>query len=201
MILHGPGVFSKPAVCDAMLSNVDLFPTLCEYLQIEKPAWLEGKSFLGVLEGRQKSIHDAVFSEVNFHAAYEPKRSVRTERYKYIRHFDGRRKAVLVNCDNGPSKTFWLQQGWQRQPLLADTQGEELYDLVFDPAERTNLAANAGAQDILREMRGKLEEWMKRTDDPLLQGPIPVPPGVRTDDPNAISGSTPQGGSSAEGKR
>ena len=53
MILRGPGVFSGGKVCDAMLSNIDVYPTVCDYLGIEKPTWLEGKSFLPVLAGTQ----------------------------------------------------------------------------------------------------------------------------------------------------
>jgi len=117
MIIRGPGVFSKPRVCDALISQIDVFPTLCEFLGIEKPGWLEGRSFLPVLEGKQPQINDAVFAEVTYHAAYEPKRSVRTSRWKYVRHFDGRTSAVLPNCDDGLSKTFWVNNGWKQMPL------------------------------------------------------------------------------------
>jgi N-sulfoglucosamine sulfohydrolase len=184
MILRGPGVFSGGKVSDAMISNIDVFPTICEYLGIEKPAWVEGRSFLPVLSGGQAEINDAVFSEVTFHAAYEPKRAVRTKRWKYIRHFDDRTTAVLPNCDDGPSKTFWLQNGWKEQPLVAR---EELYDLVFDPMEHTNLASAPRAQKMLEEMRGRLDGWMRRTEDPLLHGPVPLIAGGHAVDQNAIS--------------
>jgi arylsulfatase A-like enzyme len=187
MILRGPGAFATPGVCDALLSQVDLFPSLCDYLGIEKPEWLEGKSFMPVVEGQQPGINDAIFAELNFHSAYEPKRSVRTQRYKYIKRFDDRATPVLVNCDDGPSKSFWVKNDWKDQPLLADADGEELFDLIFDPAERTNLAAEQNMHSILLDMRHRLSEWMHRTDDPLLKGPIPLPAGVRTDDPNAIT--------------
>jgi N-sulfoglucosamine sulfohydrolase len=184
MILRGPGVFSGGKVSDAMLSNIDVFPTLCDYLNIEKPAWLEGKSFLPALSGATPEINEAIFSEVTFHASYEPKRSVRTKRWKYIRHFDGRTTAVLPNCDDGPSKTFWMKHGWKDEPLIAH---EELYDLVFDPMEHTNLASAPRAKQNLEEMRVRLDTWMRQTKDPLLDGPVPLIHGGRVVDPNAIS--------------
>ena len=46
---------------------------------------------LPLLKGERESIREELFAEVSYHAAYEPKRAVRTERYKYIRRFDGRR--------------------------------------------------------------------------------------------------------------
>lgn len=186
MILRGPGAFAKPGICDALLSQVDLFPTLCDYVGIGKPDWLEGKSFLPAIEDGQTQINEAIHAELNFHAAYEPKRSVRTTRYKYIKRFDGRSAPVVVNCDDGPTKSLWVENDWSDQALLADADGEELFDLIFDPAERTNLAGQPHMQSVITQMRRRLSEWMIRTDDPLLQGAIPVPPGVRTDDPNAI---------------
>lgn len=184
LILRGPGIFSGPGVCNAMLSNIDVYPTLCDYLGIARPAWIEGKSFLPILSGEQSEIHEEVFSEVTYHAAYEPKRCVRTRRWKYIRHFDGRTTAVLANCDDGLSKTYWLQNGWQREHLVTR---EELYDLVFDPMEHANLAGEARAQETLQQMRGRLDAWMQRTGDPLLRGPVPLVAGGRVVDPNAIS--------------
>ena len=189
MIMRGPSdVFKSGMVCDALISQLDVFPTLCDYLGIEKPAWLEGKSFLPVLRGEREEINDEVFAEVNYHAAYEPKRAVRTTRWKYARRYDGRKTAVLPNCDDGLSKTLWLNDGWQTNPLVHD---EELYDLIFDPAEQNDLAKSEDHAAVLQEMRGRLDSWMKRTDDPLLRGPIALPPGAKTTDPNAIS---PEGG-------
>jgi arylsulfatase A-like enzyme len=173
LIMRGPGVFSKPQVSDALLSNIDVFPTICDYLGIEHPKWLTGKSFLPVVEGASKEVNEAVFSEVTYHAAYEPKRSVRTARWKYIRHFDDRKTVVLPNCDDGYSKTYWMEKGWKSLPSVTH---EEFFDLVFDPNEQNNLVSSSEpqAQAALAELRGRLDSWMKETNDPLLKGPVPL---------------------------
>jgi N-sulfoglucosamine sulfohydrolase len=185
LILRGPGVFGGGKANDAMVSQIDIFPTLCDYLKIPPPAWLEGKSMLPILDGRVNEIHDEVFAEVNYHASYEPVRAVRTQRHKYIRRWDERHIAVLPNCDDSPSKNLWLEYGWKQQPLAA----EELYDLVFDPAEQRNLVGDAKSSAALAEMRGRLEAWMKRTKDPLLRGPVAAPHGARI---NAVDGTSPR---------
>jgi N-sulfoglucosamine sulfohydrolase len=173
LIMRGPGVFSKPQVSDALLSNIDVFPTLCDYLGIEHPKWLTGKSFLPVVEGASNEINEAVFSEVTYHAAYEPKRSVRTARWKYIRHFDDRNTVVLPNCDDGYSKTYWMEKGWKS---LSSVTHEELFDLVFDPHEHNNLVSNPEpqVQTALADLRNMLDNWMKETNDPLLKGQVPL---------------------------
>lgn len=188
MIMRGPGAFKAGTVCDALISHLDVFPTLCEYLGIQKPAWLEGTSFLPVLRGEKQEINEEVFAEVNCHAAYEPKRAVRTARWKYARRYDARKTAVLPNCDEGLSKTLWLKDGWQSNPLEHE---EELYDLIFDPAEQNDLAKNEDHEVVLQEMRGRLDRWMQRTNDPLLHGQIALPAGVKTTDPNALSPEGP----------
>ncbi len=104
-------------MCDALVSQVDLFPTLCDLLEINPPAWLQGRSLLPLVRGEAPEIREAVFSEINFHVAYEPQRAVRTQRWKYIRRFDGRTRPVLPNCDDSPSKSLWIENGWRERPV------------------------------------------------------------------------------------
>ena len=185
LIMRGPGLFSGGMVSDAMISHLDVFPTLCVLVEMEAPAWLVGRSMLPVLWGERKEINDEVFAEVNYHASYEPARAVRTQRFKYIRRFGGRTIPVLPNCDDSPSKDLWLEYGWRRR----EVPQEELYDLIFDPTEQNNLCAEANSASALREMRGRLERWMTRTNDPLLKGPVPAPPGAKV---NRVDGVSPK---------
>src|SRR3954453_6872745 len=185
LIVRGPGAFRGGKVCDAMISQIDVFPTLCETLQLQPPSWLEGRSFLPVLRGEKAETNDHVFAEVTYHASYEPKRAVRTQRYKYIRRYGDRKNPVLPNTDDGPSKSLWLGHEGKQQRLPR----EQLYDLVFDPTEHHNLAADPDSAKALTEMRGRLDRWMTRTSDPLLKGPVPAPAGAKV---NPVDGTSPQ---------
>lgn len=185
--MRGPGGFSGGKVCDAMVSHLDLFPTLCDLLDIEKPARLQGASMMPLIRGAAREIHDEIFAEVNYHAAYEPKRAARTHRWKYVRHFDDRHHPNLPNCDDGPSKTLWLESGWRDQPV----ESEQLYDLIFDPNEVRNLAADPLSRSALQEMRARLDRWMRSTSDPLLHGPIAPPPGALVNDAEGTSPTEP----------
>lgn len=183
LIMRGPGGFSGGKVIDGMTTHLDIYPTICEMLQIEPPAWLRGSSLLPLLNDNVDEIHDEIFFEVNYHAAYEPMRAVRTRRWKYIRRFGGRAKPVLVNCDAGASKSVWLEHGWKDHQVDA----EELYDLIFDPNEMNNLVSSADHSDVLDEMRERLQQWMRDTEDPLLSGSIPQPEGARVNSADDIS--------------
>jgi arylsulfatase A-like enzyme len=187
MIARGPGGFSGGKVIDAQVSHLDVYPTLCELAGVEPPEWLQGSSLMPLVRGQVERLNDAIFSEVTYHAAYEPQRAVRTERWKYIRRFDEYRYPVLANCDDSDSKDFLVAAGWGER----EVPRERLYDLVLDPAEGDNLAGRPELADELADLRGRLERWMHETDDPLLEGPVPPPPGALVNEQWQVSPNEP----------
>lgn len=165
LIVRGPGGFAGGKVCDAMVSHIDVFPTICELAGIAAPAWLQGKSMVPLARGEAQQTNVEIFAEVNDHAAYEPMRAVRTPRWKYIRRYQN--TSPLANCDDSPSKTYMLAHDLADRPV----EMESLFDLIFDPNETRNLAADATHTATLADMRTRLDNWMHLTDDPLLKGP------------------------------
>ncbi|MCD6365471.1 MAG: sulfatase, partial [Planctomycetes bacterium] len=87
---------------------------------------------------------------------------------------DQRDRVVLPNCDDSDSKTLLMEAGWTEQPRPK----EMLFDLVFDPNETNNLVGRPHAQEALDEMRRRLDAHLRETDDPLLHGAVPLPPGA-----------------------
>jgi arylsulfatase A-like enzyme len=187
MIVRGPQGFAGGKVIDAPVSHLDVYPTLCELAGVEPPPWLQGSSLMPLVRGETESLHEAIFAEVTFHAAYEPQRAVRTERWKYIRRFDDYPGPVLANCDDSESKDVLVAAGWGDR----EVPRERLYDLILDPAEADNLAVRPEFADGLAEMRNRLERWMHETDDPLLHGPVEPPPGALVNEQWQISPSEP----------
>jgi arylsulfatase A-like enzyme len=187
LIMRGPGGFSGGRISDALVSQIDLFPTVCDIVGVARPDWLQGQSLLPLLNDPAGAINEAIFAEVTYHAAYEPQRAIRTPRWKYIRRFDDRRLPVLPNMDESPSKEVWLAHGWGERALAA----EQLYDLMFDPNEADNRADDPAMRAVLNDMRGRLAAWMQRTHDPLLNGPVPLPPGALANDPDDRSPDDP----------
>ncbi len=183
LIMRGPGGFEGGRVVDSLVSQVDIYPTLCDLLGLPAPEWLQGVSFMPLIRGDAEEVRDQLFTEVNYHASYEPMRCVRTKRWKYIRRSDGRSGPVLPNCDDSPSKDLWLRHGWRAMP----PPQEALYDLIFDPCEAGNLVGQPSAREALEDMRGRLKRWMEETDDPLLSGDVPAPSGARVNDPDGLS--------------
>ena len=170
LIMRGPGGFGGGKICDAMVSQMDLYPTICEVLNIDKPEWLEGRSILPLVRGEAQSLHDELFAEVNYHAAYEPKRAVRTPRYNYIRHFGEKHTPVLPNCDDSPSKDLWMKNGWR----TAAVPRELLFDSVLDPNESRNLAVEASykVEPCRRTVRFALHPSLRVVQPPINLGKV-----------------------------
>ena len=179
-----PGSLQKIRSYEGLISQIDVLPTLYELLDIPIPEYLEGKSFANLFKGKNYSGDDKVYSEINFHTSYEPVRSIRTKRYKYIRFFD---KSYLQinksNIDNSPVKSFYLDNGLEKQ----EKDEECLYDLYYDKYEKNNLVNNKSYRNILNTMRKYLYEFMLRTNDPLLDGPIEIKPEWKVNKKSALS--------------
>jgi arylsulfatase A-like enzyme len=151
---------------DELVSNIDVLPTLLEAAGVPIPPGVQGRSLLK--GGAQR---EEIFAEKTFHSYYDPMRCVRTRRHKYIRNFEAA-FAVEVPAD--------IQSGaiFRADPSRYSTDRKhvvELYDLEADPLEQENLAGRDDLLDIESGLREQLWRWMRDTDDPLLNGPVPSP--------------------------
>jgi N-sulfoglucosamine sulfohydrolase len=187
LIIRGPGGFHGGHVTDSLTSHVDLYPTLLELAGAPVPADTHGRSLLALVRKQATSVRDELFAELTYHAAYDPQRAIRTDRHKLIRHFDDRLEPVLPDVDDSPSKSLLIDAGWGSHPRPR----LELYDLIMDPGEMRNLAGEPAFAHLQEELDRRLQEWMVKTDDPLLDGPVPVPPGAFVNDPTGVSATEP----------
>ena len=161
LLISVPDNKLKGESIDAITSHIDLFPTICDYTNLPVPSWCEGKSLRPIFEGKTNKIRSELYAETTYHAAYEPARCIRTERYKFIRRFDYHTKMVMPNIDKSPSKEFMKEAGLDKE--LYDR--EELYDLYLDPTENHNLVGDPRYSEIYSELSQKLSDWMKNTSD------------------------------------
>ena len=187
LVCRGPRStgFDGGRVLDGLASHVDIFPTLCDLLDIDPPSWLQGVSLMPMVRGETVCVREEVHGEITYHGVYEPTRCVRTERWKYICRFDDLLpphsaeggawprtnpfERPLPNTGPGVSRDVLAEYGLgDRLPA-----GEELFDLVMDPMERVNLATDPAYDRVLTHMRARLQRWMSESGDPLAAGTAP----------------------------
>lgn len=108
-------------------------------------------------------------------------RSVRTERWKYIRNFLPLRPYLQPNAYKDHKPCVIALRAAEAAGQLNDVQRllfartrapEELYDLSADPWEVHNLAADPAHAETLQELRTRLDRWTEQTND---QGRTPEP--------------------------
>lgn len=176
LIMKVPNADSNGKVVDSLVSQIDVFPTLCELLNLNKPDYLEGKSFTEAFVDNKAFLDEYIFAEVNFHTSYEPVRCVRTKRYKYIKYYDETwNKVNLSNMDESVPKDFLMNNGLKEKVKYR----EGLFDLYYDPTERNNLVDDIKYKEILKNLRKVLLEKQIKTDDPILKGALEIKKGYK----------------------
>jgi arylsulfatase A-like enzyme len=172
-IIRWLGKVRTEATCQSLLSSVDIAPTILEIAGIIPPAQFQGVSFFKVFTDPEARVRTAAFSEHNWHDFEARSRSVRTERYKYIRN----EYPDLPNtppADAVRSLTFQSMRKLRDEEKLKEAQKtcftkplpeEELYDIQADPHELKNLAFDPKFTAEVAELRGALDAWKKETRD------------------------------------
>ncbi len=132
MLMQCPELFQRGTVVEEVVANIDIAPTVLEAMGLEKPAHMDGLSFLPLGKGEKISWRDyflyVYYWEKNFPQS-PTVFSLRGDRYKYITYYG-----------------LW--------------DVDELYDLREDPGESNNLLYDPKYTGIGEEMETRLYEMM-----------------------------------------
>lgn len=170
LIITGPG-FRKGAVSDGLVSHIDVFPTLCDALGFEKPTWLQGESFLPILQGKTTKGREYLFTEQNYHGSWKPLRAVCDGRYKLVQSFLEGADETRFTTDAGPThKMLEDCPHGMKERIVPQYQ---LFDRYFDPIEVCNVADKPEYREEFLRLQQQLQKWMQETGDPILTDEIP----------------------------
>lgn len=178
LLVAWTGTIAPGTRSDALVSWIDLLPTLLEAAGGVPPGDLDGTSFLPVLRGERATHRGQIFATHSGDGRWNvyPTRSLRTADWKYIRNLHPE-YAFTTHIDlpgNLGQRGFFAT--WESRartdPRAADIlhryharPAEELYDLVHDPDEQHNLAGRPEHAERLAAMRRELDGWMQSTGD------------------------------------
>lgn len=186
LIIRDPAVSMNPTAAgavskagltnNALVSWVDLTPTILDAAKVKAPAKLAGRSLLPILNQENPEGWDEVYASHTFHEVtmYYPMRAVRTRQFKYIRNLASPLPFPFASdLFDSPSwqaiRTGGLKEmGKLRVATFLHRPAEELYDIQKDPAESCNLAADPAYSKTLLTMRAKIKAWQEKTADPWL---------------------------------
>jgi choline-sulfatase len=144
MIVARPGDRTARRV-RAVISLVDLFPTLLELAGIEaEGARFDGRSFAPLLDGDARGARDTAFCEYCGEGAIAPMRFIRKGRHKYV-YVHGQSPA-LFDLENDPEEQSDLHGRGEFAALARALEAELLAD--WDP--------ELVQADVLRSQRERL---------------------------------------------
>ena len=178
-IVNWPGKI-EPGTVEGrhFISGIDLMPTILAAAGIELPPDVDGASFLSLLGGEKQPDRELVFTQF-FQTAGKrnyPMRCVQDRRFGYIFNpwHDGQR--VFINESQGGRTMKAMKAAAEGDPALAERVKlflyrvpEELYDFENDPDALRNLIDDPDYAAEADRLRGELESWMERVDDPALE--------------------------------
>ena len=151
MFIHSPLLPTKHARSDALVSSLDVYPTLLDFAGVAAPPQLMGHSLRPILASPSAAVRDYVVSE----CVGPPERRlgtghrmVRTDRFKYI---------------------------------LSSSDEEAFFDLRNDPFELKNLIGHPELAGEMARHRRMLREWMTAVGEKRLPpiAPADEPPSAK----------------------
>lgn len=177
MIAVWPGHIAPGTRTSAMVSLIDVLPTLVAVAGGPAPETIEGRSFAPVLLGQTNRFRSCIFATHSGDGNMNvyPSRCVRDERWKYILNLHPEFKftshVTEVAGEDGNYWNSWVQAARSNSTAARlvrryqERPREELYDISKDPLETHNLAQDPGSAAPLAKLRGLLADWMKEQGD------------------------------------
>lgn len=166
----GPG-----ARIDGFVSFIDLAPTVLNLAGVEVPKQMDGKPFLGkgvALE--ELNQRNTTFGYADrFDEKYDLVRTIRKEKYKYMRNYQPFNFDALQNNYRYRMLAYqeWRERYQAGELNAAQRQffeirpAETLYDLEKDPHEINNVAGDPAYAEVLEELRTMLRDQVKSMPD------------------------------------
>ncbi|MEC7907204.1 MAG: sulfatase [Verrucomicrobiota bacterium] len=173
-IVREPGQKRGGRVQNAMISWVDIAPTIYDYAEVDVSVMeLHGRSFRKGISGSLKGW-DRVYASHTSHEVtmYYPMRVIKTQRYKLIFNIaHGLEFPLAKDLLQSPTWVSMLKQGLElygkRTPnSLLHRPRIELYDLKADPHETNNLADDPRKQAARSRLEKQLQKFQLDTGDP-----------------------------------
>ena len=189
LIVVWPDHIKPKTRTDAMVSWIDILPTLLDMTGSEVPDNLDGKSFKKVLEGKTDQFREYIFTTHSGDGKMNvyPIRSIRDDRFKYIlnlypEYYHSNHSDILRKPNAGGYWDSW-DEAAKSDPEAATIvekyyvrPAEEFYDLKADPTEQQNLIDSEEYRQQIQKMRQLLENWMNGQGDTraLFDTPYPI---------------------------
>ena len=173
-LVRWPGV-SKPMRSPAMVSAVDILPTILDAAELPVPGPLQGRSLRPVLENADAPWRQFLVGEFHYHGAepFYPRRAIRDRRWKLIHNPRAGEAKPNPVIDGDPAYRLSQREQFAGTAaraafaVFAEPPEYEMYDLAADPDEMRNLSAEPSLASVRERLAEALRQWQFATADPF----------------------------------
>ncbi len=131
----GPGI--APSTSEAMISNLDILPTILEWVGESAPKEVDGISLVGILQRKEQKVRDDfIYEGLGTYGGAKHNLTLINDRYRYIETYANERLDSVIY--------------------------RELYDVSKDPLEMNNLAKEQTSQNMVRQLAERIEEFKSK---------------------------------------
>jgi len=174
-VMHWPkGIRKAGHTSEALISSIDIAPTLLQAAGVQIPREIQGKSFFRLISSPGLPFRQYVFAEHNWHDYEAYERAVRTADYLYVLNERGSfTNEGPIDAVQSPAaqslKALKAGKGltpYQQEAYIHPRPREELYDNRKDPAQVYNMIGDK-TLDAAQQLRRVLRQWQQETGDTL----------------------------------
>jgi arylsulfatase A-like enzyme len=177
LIATWPGRIPENKRNDALVSWIDLLPTLVEAAGGAQPEGIDGRSMLKVMTGEAATHREIIFtthSGDGNNNVYPTRAATSPDGWTYIRNLHPEFRFTTHITTNPADTGYWPSWVEASKKDLAAARvvqryearpAEELYDNNRDPYQLKNLAHDPESYPRLEAMRKSLDEWIRQTGD------------------------------------
>jgi len=174
-LVRWPGV-SRPMKSNAMVSTIDILPTILDAAGVKNPGQVHGSSLRPVVGRPDAKWREYLVTEFHMHGIrpFYPRRAIRDQRYKLIHNLLAGTQKPSPSIDGDFAYKFSRGARYDGTEIrrafdtFADPPEFELYDLESDPIEFHNLAGQTKHQGAQQRLAKALNDYRRNTDDPFL---------------------------------
>ena len=143
LIIHLPEKEQKGLVSKVPVSNIDIFPTILSYLNINfsEDMEIQGRDILELMKNESESMYRSVYAQYSMrNFGKSDLRMIVKNQFKLVKRFNLKAKRRFI---------------------------DELYNLSVDPKEKNNLIKDEKYFNKITELENHLLSWMERINDEI----------------------------------
>jgi len=144
LIIHLPEKEQKGLISKVPVSNIDIFPTILSYLNINlsEDVEIQGRDIFELMKNQSESMYRSIYAQYSMrNFGKSDLRMIIKNQLKLVKRFNLKAKGRFV---------------------------DELYNLNEDPEEKNNLIKDEKYFNKIAELENRLLSWMERINDEVV---------------------------------